>query len=166
MVPERRLPSFRPFSPEYVRVVLNRHELKTVRTSHRILIGVNDEILGDGWSRLTGDFPRHRRMGHAALCFLENQANFEYLQIHGLWDSSKDQPWLEVAIDRKTIGRQRVEIGWHTYIFPFDNQFGEGLVEVKVQVSPPSQCPPSERGFAVNEIGLFPLGSPILRWME
>jgi hypothetical protein len=129
-------------------------------------MGVNDELLGEGWSRLISDFPRIRRIGQTALCFLRNEQQFGYLQIHGLWDLNTQNTWIEVAIEGETIGRKKVEMGWHTYIFSFENQFKEGPVELHLRITPSDQGLGFEKGFGINEIGLFPIGSPILRWIE
>ena len=166
VIPEKRVPSLNPFWPEYTQVILNKREVKADKISHRILVGVNDEMLGEGWSRLISDFPRIRRMAQSAVCFLRNEKRFEYLQIHGLWDSNTLQPWLEVAIEGQTAGRRKVEMGWHTYIFPFENRLKEGPVELRLRINPSIHGISYEKGFAINEIGLFPLGSPILRWIE
>lgn len=166
VVSEKRAPSIKPFSPDYAQLLLNRKEIKADQISHRILMGVNDEILGEGWSRLISGSPRVRRVSQPAVCFLRNEKRFEYLQIHGLWDSNTLQPWLEVAIEGQTVGRRKVEIGWHTYIFPFENRFKEGPIEMRLRINPSLHEPEFGKGFAINEIGLFPLGSPILRWIE
>jgi len=163
---ERRIPCFKPFSPEYTQVILNKRALRTNEISHRILMGVNDEMLGGGWSQLISDFPKIRRVSQKAVCFLKNEKRFEYLQIHGLWDSITLQPWLEVAIEGQIVGHRKVEIGWHTYIFPFENRFKEGPIELSLRINSSLHESASEKGFGVNEIGLFPLGSPILRWIE
>jgi hypothetical protein len=166
VIPEKRVPFFKAYSPEYVQVILNKRELRTNGISHRILMGVNDEMLGEGWSRLISDFPRIRRMEQKAVCFLRNEKRFEYLQIHGLWDSNTHQPWLEVAIEGQTVGRRKVEMGWHTYIFPLENHFKEGPVELHLRIRPSDHGPAFGKDFGINEIGLFPLGSPLFRWIE
>ncbi len=165
VIPEKSRPSIKPFTSDYARIILNKNEIKTDHLSNRILMGVNDEILGGGWSRLISDFPRVRRMGQHAVCFLRNEKRFEYLQIHGLWDSNTVQPWLEVAIEGQTLGRRRVEIGWHTYILPFENRFEEGPIELCLRINPSGHPDVFGKGFAINEIGLFLLGSPVLRWV-
>jgi len=166
VVSEKRVPSFRIYSPDYAQVVLDKKEVKEDKISNRILMGVNDEMLGEGWSQLMSDFPRIRRMDQNAICFLRNGKRLGYLQFHGLWDSNTLQPWLEVGIEGQIVGRRKVEIGWHTYIFPFENRFQEGLVEVSLRINPSGDGSTFEKGFAINEIGLFPLGSPLLRWIE
>ncbi len=166
VIPEKRVPSFNPFCPEYTQVILNKKEVKADKISHRILVGVNDEMLGEGWSRLISDFPKIRRMGQNAVCFLRNEKRFEYLQIHGLWDSNTHKPWLEVAIEGQTVGRRKVEMGWHTYIFPFENRLKEGPVELCLRIDPSDHGSAFGKGFGVNEVGLFSLGSPLLRLTE
>lgn len=166
VVPEKRVPSFKPYSPEYVQVILDKKEVKADRTSPRMLMGINDEILGEGWSRLIPDFPRIRRVDRKAVCFLRNEKRFGYLQIHGLWDSKGHKPWLEVAVEGQTVGRRKLEVGWHTYIFPMENQFKEGPVELRLRIRPSEHGPGFETGFGINEIGLFPSGSPLLRRIE
>ncbi|NWG04924.1 MAG: glycosyltransferase family 2 protein [Syntrophaceae bacterium] len=166
VIPEMKFPSIKAFLPRYEQIVLKNDDLKTKNTPHRILMGVNDEVLGEGWSRLISDFPRIRRMSQKAVCFLRNEKRFEYLQIHGLWDSNSHKPWLELAIEGQTVGRRKIERGWHTYIFPFENRFKEGTVEVSLLINPSGNESPIEKGFAINEIGLFHLGSPLLRWIE
>jgi hypothetical protein len=166
VIQEKKLPSFRPFSPEYSRVILNKSVLELNEISHRILMGVNDEILGEGWSRLIPGFPRIRRMGQNAVCFLRNEKRFGYLQIHGLWDSNTDGGWLEAGIEGQTVGCSKIEIGWRTYTFPVENHFEEGLVELYLRINPSGQGPEFEKGMGINEIGLFPLESPILRRIE
>lgn len=166
VIPEKRIPLFKSYSPDYAKVILNKKEIKTNGIPHRILMGVNDVMLGEGWSRLISDYPRIRKVSQKAVCFFKNEKRFEYLQIHGLWDSNTLQPRLEVAIEGETIGRMKIEIGWHTYIFPFENRFQEGPVEVYLRINPSGDGSTFEKGFGINEIGLFPLGSPMLRWIE
>lgn len=101
-----------------------------------------------------------------AVCFLKNEKKFGYLQIHGLWDSNNLQSWLEVAIEGQTVGRSQVEMGWHTYLFPFENKFKEGPIEFSLRINPSHHESATGKGFGVNEVGLFSLGSPILRWIE
>jgi hypothetical protein len=166
VIPEKRLPSFKPFSPEYARVILDKREIRTNGIQSRIVMGVNDHILGEGWSRLIPGSPRIRRMHREAVFFLGNEQGFRYLQIHGLWDSVQDQLWLEAAIEGQTVGQKRIEFGWHTYIIPFENRFQQGPVELKLRIKSSGCLPESERGFGVNEVGFFSLGSPLLRWVE
>lgn len=163
VVPEMKYPSIKAFLPRYEQIVLKSDCLKTKNIPNRLLMGVNDEVLGEGWSPLISGFPRIRRMGQQAFCFLRNEKRFQYLQIHGLWDPHTLRPWLEVTIDGQPIGRRKIEIGWHTYIFPFENKFKEGPVELGVRINPFGH---GAKGLGVNEIGLFSIGSPILRWIE
>jgi hypothetical protein len=71
-----------------------------------------------------------------------------------------------VAIEGQIAGRRKIEIGWYTYIIPFENIFKEGPVELCLHIYPSESGDAFEKGFAINEIGLFPIGSPILRWIE
>lgn len=129
-------------------------------------MGVNDEVLGEGWSQLIYESPRIRRMKERSVCFLKNEKGFGYLQIHGLWDFNPHRPWLEVVIEGQIVGFRQLEIGWHTYIIPFENHFEEGPIELHLRIKPSGHGLEFEKGFAINEIGVFPLGSPILRWIE
>lgn len=166
VIPEKGIPFLRSYSPDYAKIILKRHEVDSNHISNRIIMGVNDEILGEGWSSLISEFPRIRRMEGKAVCFLRNEKRYEYIQIHGLWESNARPPYLEVTIDNKMIGRRKIQVGWYTYIFPFKNYFEDGLIEICLRINPLDQEFVFEKGFAVNEIGLFPLGSPILRLME
>jgi GT2 family glycosyltransferase len=166
VVPEKRMPSFKPFSPEYGQVILDKKEIRANKIQSRIIMGVNDNILGEGWSRLMPDLPRTRRMGQKAVFFLRNEKRFGYIQIHGLWESIRDNPWLDVVIEGQIVGQRQVEFGWHTYIIPFENRFQEGPVEMNLRIKSSGSFPEIEKGFGVNEIGLFSLGSPLLRWVE
>ena len=166
VIREMNIPSFKAYSPGYERIVSEKKELNGKKIFQRIVMGVNDEILGIGWSQLIYEFPRIRRMGERSVCFLRNEKGVGYLQIHGLLDSMPDKAWLEVTIEGQTVGRSKLEWGWHTYIVPFENHFQEGPVEVQLQTKSFDPRLGIERGFGVNEVGLFPLGSPMLRWIE
>lgn len=166
VIPEMNIPSFKAYSPGYERIVLEKKELKGKKIFHRIIMGVNDEVLGEGWSQLIYGFPRIRRMRERAACFLRNEKGFGYLQVHGLLDSMSDKAWLEVMIEGQMVARRELVWGWNTYIVPFENDFQEGPVEVQLQIKPFDPKLEIKKDFGVNEIGLFPLGSPILRWME
>jgi hypothetical protein len=166
VIPEMNIPSFKAYSPGYERIVLEKKELKGKKIFHRIIMGVNDEVLGEGWSQLHHGFPRIRRMGERSVCFLRNEKGFGYLQIHGLSDSIPDKAWLEIMIEGQRVGRKELAWGWNTYIVPFENDFQEGPVEVQLQIKPSNPKLEINMGFGVNEVGLSPLGSPMLRWIE
>jgi hypothetical protein len=105
-------------------------------------------------------------MGERSVCFLKNEKGFGYLQIHGLSDSIPYKTWLEIIIEGRRVGRKELVWGWNTYIVPLENDFQEGPVEVQLQIKPSNPKLEINMGFGVNEIGLFPLGSPMLRWIE
>ena len=165
IVPEKKLPSIKAYVPGYERIFLKKEELGTNKISDRIVVGVNDEVLGEGWSQLLQESPRVRRMKERAECYLRNEKRFGFLQIHGLWDLTINQECLEVSVEEQTIGRIKPIYGWHTYIVPFENNFPEGVVQVQLKMNPFDESD-HLRGFGVNEIGFFSLGSPLLRWIE
>ena len=166
VIPEMNTPSFKAYSLGYERIVLEKKELKGEKIFHRIIMGVNDEVLGEGWSQLIYESPRIRRMKERSVCFLKNEKGFGYLQIHGLSDSIPYKAWLEIIIEGRRVGRKELVWGWNTYIVPLENDFQEGPVEVQLQIKPSNPKLEINMGFGVNEIGLFPLGSPMLRWIE
>lgn len=165
VIPETKFPSIKAYSPGYERVFLDREELEGKAIPNRIVMGVNDEVLGAGWSRLINGSPRFRRMGEKATIFLRNELKFGFLQIHGI-NTMPYSSWLEVVIEGQMVGRRQIERGWNTYLIPFENKFREGPIEIQLKVSPWNQTMGIENGFGINEIGLLPLGSPILRLME
>jgi len=166
VIPEKKTPLMKIYVPGYEKIFLKKEDLGGNRISHRMIIGVNDEVLGQGWSMLEEGFPRIRRVGEEALCFLRSGKKFGYLQIHGLCDSIWGKRWVEVAIEGRLLGRIELKGGWNTYILPFENHFEEGPVEVQLRTEPFNSESKIEKGFGINEIGLFSLGSPQLRWME
>lgn len=166
VIPERKLPSFKAYSGGYERIFLKKAELQKGQLTNRIVMGMNDEILGLGWSKLINGHPSLRRMKERGICFLNNEKKFEYFQIHGLWDLTADERLLEIRIENKIIGRKRVEFGWKTYIFSFENSFPEGPTEVELRILPFDLGPEKIKGFGVNEAALLSLGSPFLRLIE
>lgn len=164
VLPDRRTPSIKPISSDYAQFVINKKQLNKDHLPNRILMGVNDEVLGRGWSPLILDYPKVRKMKRYAVCFLRNKKSYEFIQVHGLWLNNTYNPLLEIEIEKVQIGSRKIEMGWHTYIFPFKNNFEEGAIELSLRITPSEQPKDCESEFAVNEIGLFSLGTPTLRW--
>jgi GT2 family glycosyltransferase len=166
IIPEINIPAFKAYSPGYEQIILAKDELRGKLLSSRIVMGINDEILGTGWSPLQYEFPRNRRVCHRATCFLINEKRFGFLQMHGFWDDLKYLPLFEVSIEGKSVFRSEMIAGWHSYIIPLDNIFPDGPVEVGLCICSPEHSNSHGKGFGINEIALLPLGSPMLRWME
>ena len=163
---DKKPPDIKPIWSDYAQLVLSKKQIDKNDLPHRILMGVNDEILGRGWSPLILDYPRVRKIKVYSLCFLKNKNIFEFVQIHGLWLNHTHHPSLEIKIEKEVIGTQKIKTGWNTYIFPFKNIFKEGPIELELRITPLENSTKSDDEFAINEIGLFSLGSPFLRWFE
>lgn len=162
VLPDKKIPSVKPFYLDYARFVCNKNQIKESYLPPRILMGVNDEILGRGWSPLISGYPKVRKIKTYAVCFLKNENKYEFIQIHGLWLNHTYHPLLEIAIEKEHIGTQKIKTGWHTYIYPFKNKFKERIIELELRIKP-SETLQNLEEFAINEIGLFSLGSSNLR---
>lgn len=165
IVPEMNVPSLRAYSPGYEEIFLGKDKLGETTIHNRIVMGINDEVLGTGWSKLLEEFPRLRRIRNKAVCYLRNERGFEFLQVHGLWNVMTHTSFLEISVEGEMVYCEEIVRGWHTYIVPFENRFPEGAVEVLIEVKDSARAPGTGSGFGINEIGLLPLGSPLLRRM-
>jgi GT2 family glycosyltransferase len=159
-------PVFKGYCPGYERIVFDKAALGQYRVRSRIVMGVTDELLGLGWSQLRNDFPGVRRISDSATCYLMNCREASYLQIHGLWDTPAYTPNICVSIEGSSVLETEPVIGWSTYQIPLRSRFAEGPVEVKIRICRQGFSRTDDAGFAINEIGLYSLGSPELRWLE
>jgi GT2 family glycosyltransferase len=166
VIPEWNIPSFKAYSASYERIVLGKNGLLEAVVPSRIVMGVNDDLLGVGWSPLLHHHPRIRTVKGQAACYLRNDKSFSYIQLHGLCDSPVDSPCMELSIDGTLMSRTDLVPGWHTYVIPFENRFEEGPVELQLTVKTSNGAPVSSKLFGVNEVGLIPLDSPLLRLVE
>jgi len=128
-------------------------------------MGVNDQILGPGWSCLLHEFPRARRIETDAVCYLSNHNRFKYIQIHGLWSSAPEKFSFEVYIDGERVGQKKLRCGWHTYLIPIDRYFESNIIELRISLELLGKNM-NAGGFAINEVGVFGLGSPLLRLVD
>jgi GT2 family glycosyltransferase len=163
VIPEMVVPSIKAYTPGYERIFLSKVEVANKEIPTRIVMGLNDEILGSGWSQLIHEFPRIRRIEKEAVCYLRNERKFEFLQIHGLWDTLTDSLGLQVEIEGERACQTNVVHGWHTYLIPFENCFAARPMEVRIRIISFKPENIETRGLGVNEVGLLPLGSPLLR---
>lgn len=156
-------PLVKVYQPGYERVYPSKMGLRSDDLASRIVCGINDEVLGCGWSRLKDGAPRTREMSAEAVCFLLNSVRCALLQVHGLSSEPHGGLFLEVLIEGDIVGRQEIRHGWKTYLFPFNNKYPNGPVEVKLKIRSTDLNQTTQGVFRVNEIALLTISSPLLR---
>jgi GT2 family glycosyltransferase len=166
VVPEWNIPLMKTYSADYERIVSGKGELPDIVLPSRIIMGVNDELLGVGWSGLIHLHPRSRKVEEQAACYLTNHRSFRYIQLHGMCDPSVDGLCVELSLDGSMVSQVRLVPGWHTYLIPFENRFEEGPVELQVAVKATKGTGVDVPLFSINEVGLAALESPLLRLIE
>lgn len=133
----------------------------------RILMGVNDRLLGDGWYPLEGGCPKYRWTADAADCFLMAERDKPHvLQLHlrqplEFKDSCRVTVW-ENGKRRKTLDFPTGE--WctlHVDLVPSTHRVrillqAEELINRK-------ETGGRDFGFQCNEVSLLPEGSSLLR---
>lgn len=138
----------------------------------RILFGVNDDLLGDGWFPLECEsYPQYRWMCNEADCLLRAvKGRRSVLQVHvrqPLW--AEGDRILSVRLNGDCIGKVEVSCGeWHTFHLPCMPLAGEARVLFAADSYAPAD-PARGRydlGLQFNEVGLLPEGSPLLRSIQ
>jgi len=131
----------------------------------RLVMGVNDEVLGPGWSPVSNGLPRARRLlsGDGA-CHLAAPAGAGYLQVHAFaWPASLPAT-LRVGLDGAGTAGVPLRAGWTTYTFALPSPLEAGPRTVALRAEgPDGRAVPDALG--VNEVALLPGGSPLLRVM-
>lgn len=165
---EKLAPKYNPAALPYPRWDYSRPS-EGCELPDRIIFGITDEILGDGWLPLDCEhFPQYRWMCNEAECFLKAEKDSEsILQIHVRQPFKMGESQvLSVFMNGELIGKVEVPHGgWHTYqlaCVPFTE-------EVKVSFTLDRYIPadpPSGRydlGLQFNEVSLLPEGSSFAR---
>jgi GT2 family glycosyltransferase len=135
----------------------------------RIIFGVSDGILGDGWLPLDCErYPQSRWMGDEAECFLGAEPGTpSILQLHVCQPRPFEPPQeLVVRLDGDEIGRVRIPHGgWRTLQFSGVPRRETATISFALDRWLPAD-PPKGRfdlGLRFNEVSLLPEGSPFIR---
>jgi hypothetical protein len=154
-------------------------EGETEAETDRILMGVNDTALGEGWHPLTkaqeGDAqrsigPAFRAFGRAATCYLRVPQPGSYmLQLHVSHPFAElARPWLRVFCNEQEVGALAVETyrgEWRTVQFPV--MPARETVTVRLLIENPllreQVGAEIDLGLRVNEISILALDSVFLR---
>jgi len=159
LIPAEGFPIHKELPEEYARIGMSKNEI--TQAPARILMGINDDLLGDGWLPLVHATPRYRRFIKRASCFLKNNPLFDHIQIHCMCEENAEFD-LHIFIENEQIYSCPIHRGWETYVVPFKNHFAGDVLEVVLEVVP-VRGGTSAPSLAVNEIGLFPGTSRLLR---
>ncbi len=134
----------------------------------RILMGVNDTVLGDGWYHLEGSSPFYRWTADRAECFLMAQKGKPHtLQLHLrqpflsrktcqiiIWENSQKLATLDLPTGEwQTLHVRLAPSKDHVRI----------IMEVKDLLKPEETGDRRDLGFQCNEVSLIPEDSPFLR---
>lgn len=135
----------------------------------RVVFGVSDAILGDGWLPLDeANYPQSRWMGDEAECFLKAEPGRPcVLQLHVRQECAFDPPQrLTVRLDGTALGTVEVPPGgWRTLQFPCVPARETATAAFSLDRITPAD-PPSGRfdlGLRFNEVSLLPEGSRLVR---
>ncbi|MEJ2367825.1 MAG: glycosyltransferase family 2 protein [Acidobacteriota bacterium] len=160
---KKGLPNIQPYLPDHATIVSDAagHGVLPGDIPSRILMGVNDKILGPGWSKLLDEIPQCRRVENSAVCFLRFERDARFVQVHLFTPPQSQATSLELEVDGEAVGRQRLVMGCHTYHFSVHGKEGEvGKVLLRFNVEGKGLADAAPR---VNEIGVLSAGSPSLR---
>jgi hypothetical protein len=134
----------------------------------RIIMGVTDDVLGDGWHSLCDDAPQYRWTVDEARCYLAVEKGVpSVLQLHVRQPFPRALPQTVTAlVDGVEGGVATVsDAGWRALRFRCAPR--GSVAEVVLRVAP---CIPADtdaglydRGIQVNEVSLLPGGSPFIR---
>ena len=139
------------------------------RLPRRILVGVNDLVLGDGWLPLDCRvFPQARWMGRDADCFLAAEKGAgNVLQLHLFQPLDPGGPQvLTVAMDGERLGAFPIPRGeWTTLRIPCIPSGDAVLVSFSLDRYLPADLGAQRHDLGVqfNEVSLLPEGSPFIR---
>lgn len=129
----------------------------------RLVMGVNDGVLGPGWSPVTQGVPRARwlRSGRG-LCHLATPDGAGVLQVHAFAQPSALPAALCVSLEGTGAARTPLRAGWTTYTFALPSPLAAGPRTVALCAQGPcGRSLPDALG--VNEVALLSGGSPLLR---
>lgn len=138
---------------------------------YRIIMGVNDNLLGDGWYPLELSSPHCRWTCNEADCFLcAPKGAKSILQLHVRQPiKSACSQKLEVYMDDEHIGDAVIEAGdWQTHYFPCIPKKDVGKFTFKlacyIPVKVGKRC--IDGGLQFNEVSILTADSPFLRGIE
>ena len=139
------------------------------RFPERIIFGVSDGVLGDGWLPLdTGSYPQYRWMGDNADCFLgakKGQKSIIQIHVSQSCDLGKPQK-LSILMDGELLDEFEIPHGeWRTYQIKCVPPRDTVNVTFKLDSYLPADMLRGryDQGLRFNEISLLPEGSPFIR---
>lgn len=165
---EKLVPKYNPEALSYLRWDYNKPSEGDELPS-RIIFGITDKILGDGWFPLDcKSSPQYRWMCNEAECFLKAEKGKESnLQIHVRQPFElEERQILSVFLNGKWLGKIEVPHGgWRTYqlrcVPPLDKVRVSLVLDSYIPADPPAGR--YDLGLQFNEISLLPEGSPFIR---
>ncbi|MDD5556469.1 MAG: glycosyltransferase family 2 protein [bacterium] len=138
------------------------------RPPSRILVGVNDTVLGDGWHRREGGCLRSRWTTDRSECLLAARPGEPHvLQLH-LRQPHRVRERCAVAVRADGAAAGTLDFptgGWHTLHLPLR----PASERVAIVIEPAEMLRPEETGerrdlgVQCNEVSLLPEGSPLIR---
>ncbi|MBI3399924.1 MAG: glycosyltransferase family 2 protein [Acidobacteria bacterium] len=147
--------------------------------TNRVIMGVNDTALGQGWYPLfrpepmtfaEPEGPALRDFGSSATCFLRVAAPGPHVvQVHVTQrDESRDARDIEIRCNGETLGRADVSAeprAWRTVQFPVTLTSDTAVVELRVErpLLREESGAQVDYGVRVNEVSVLPSDSPLLR---
>jgi GT2 family glycosyltransferase len=170
-------PSYGYFDISVPRLDFELVESAEHATAGRVLMGIDDAAMGEGWyplsdpaaTRRTADCgPAFRGFGRAAGCFLRVPRPGPYvLQLHVSQPFAAIRaPLLEVRCEGVEVGRVRLDCeDWRTLRFPVEIRRETAAIVLRVDapILREESGAPVDLGARVNEIALHGEGSPLLR---
>ncbi len=147
-------------------------ETEAEASTNRLLIGVNDMALGEGWYPLTqsGTGPAFRWFGRSATCFLRVSHPGSYiLQLHLSHPlTALRPPRLQVFCNGQEVGHLQVETyrgEWWTVHFPAELEKTTAALRLVVEnpILREESGAYADLGLKVNEVSLLPAGSVLVR---
>ena len=147
-------------------------EEETAAVTDRLIVGVNDTALGEGWCPLTSsrNSPAFSWIGRSATCFLRVfHPGSHVLQLHVSHPlAALRPPRLRLFCNDRQVGDVEVKTyrgEWWTVQFPVELK--KVTATVRLAVGNPHVREDSgvvaELGLQVNEVGLLPVGSALIR---
>ena len=160
LIPTDGFPFHRELPEEYARIGVSRHEI--TEAPARILMGINDDLLGDGWLPLVHEIPRYRRFTGRASCLLKNSHLFDRIQIHCMCEADAEALLL-VFVEGELVASRTIHHGWMTHVIPFTNSWPDAVLELSLEVTHRDSGDTPLPSIGVNEIGMLPATSRLLR---
>jgi hypothetical protein len=160
-------PTYIPIALPYLKWDYERSCSDNVQCS-RIIVGVTDNFLGDGWYPIQDEAPQYRWIANEADCYLNVvKPGLNILQLHVRQPLEAAQSQiLRILINNKQVGKFSIpDKNWHTYHLPYSPS--DNLTKVTLKVTPyiPAEAAAKEfdRGLQINEVSLLPEGSVFIR---